>query len=83
VSSVNATPGQIRDLNELGTNLNWLYQFGVGVWIAYLIGKVYRFGIFKGCAAEIISGILFVVLIFGFFCCAPSLLASLSSSAIR
>ncbi|MFN8375444.1 MAG: HEAT repeat domain-containing protein [Anaerolineae bacterium] len=83
VSSATASPSQIRDLNELGTNLNGIYQLGVGVWIAHLIGKVYRFGIFKGCAAEIISGILFIVLIFAFFCCAPSLLATLSSSAIR
>ncbi len=82
VTFANASPSQIRSMNDLGTNLNWLFQIGVGLWIAYLIGRVYRFGMFKGCLAEFISGILLTVLAVGVGCGVITLLGSLANNAL-
>jgi hypothetical protein len=79
-TSMNASSAQIRSMGELWNNLQSLYNFAVAVWIGFLIGKVYRYGMFKGCLAEFISYILIAVLFVGFICCSTAALGSLAGS---
>jgi hypothetical protein len=77
-----ASAAQARGMADLWTNINNVYQFAIALWVGFLIGKVYRYGMFKGCLAEFISYILLVVLLIGFVCCSTFLLSSVVGSLV-
>ncbi|NWF67837.1 MAG: HEAT repeat domain-containing protein [Chloroflexi bacterium] len=58
----------------------FVINIGVTLWLSTIIGKVYDFGMWKGCATQIVGSILLGVIFACMSCTLPSLFAGMLSS---